>query len=360
MSIAKKRLDSPNNRRIDWIDAAKGIGIILVVFSHLTTNGDPNRIFMFSFHMPLFFFLSGFVFNNNHSFKTFFLKRLRALYLPYILFLIFDCLSGLAINILKNGFSFSKIGEIISLFFQHLIGYDLNLSEYLLNAPIWFMCALFFVEIYFYFLVKLPKIVPAACAVLFMPLSAIEIIKLPFCLNYFFAVSVFLILGYLSKNALITLFEDYALRFRPRERNIILFAVGLIFAVAVYFLSSVNGMVSMQSLSLKNRFFYYTCAILGIVSVLLFARLLQKVRILCFYGKNSIVILCLHYYLCRFIIPAGFQILGLRSYLYHPLTELLLLVFVMAVMYPVILFCNKHLGFLFGKKRTKETLNKSR
>lgn len=50
--------------RILWVDAAKGIGIAMVVFSHLTEPGQGSRTFVFSFHMPLFFFLSGVVFST--------------------------------------------------------------------------------------------------------------------------------------------------------------------------------------------------------------------------------------------------------------------------------------------------------
>ena len=46
--------------RIDWIDVAKGLAIILVVAGHA---GFPILVegAIYSFHMPLFFMTSGFV-----------------------------------------------------------------------------------------------------------------------------------------------------------------------------------------------------------------------------------------------------------------------------------------------------------
>ena len=44
--------------RIEWIDFAKGLTILLVVVGHTISNG-LIRGSIFSFHMPLFFFLSG-------------------------------------------------------------------------------------------------------------------------------------------------------------------------------------------------------------------------------------------------------------------------------------------------------------
>jgi len=60
-----------NNTRTDWVDYAKGIGIILVVYGHLLSSGYhaglaiPKHFFelsdsiVYSFHMPLFFLLAG-------------------------------------------------------------------------------------------------------------------------------------------------------------------------------------------------------------------------------------------------------------------------------------------------------------
>ncbi len=60
-----------NNARKDWVDYAKGIGIILVVYGHLLSSGYhaglaiPDRFFelsdsmVYAFHMPLFFLLAG-------------------------------------------------------------------------------------------------------------------------------------------------------------------------------------------------------------------------------------------------------------------------------------------------------------
>ncbi|MDB4201501.1 hypothetical protein N9763_00715 [Polaribacter sp.] len=42
-----------NTQRIDWIDQAKGFGIILVVYGH---NFPSIEDYIYSFHMPLFFF----------------------------------------------------------------------------------------------------------------------------------------------------------------------------------------------------------------------------------------------------------------------------------------------------------------
>lgn len=50
--------------RIVFVDVAKGIGILLVIIGHVVPYGDNYLSrFIFGFHMPLFFILSGFTFD---------------------------------------------------------------------------------------------------------------------------------------------------------------------------------------------------------------------------------------------------------------------------------------------------------
>lgn len=69
-----------------WIDVAKGIGIILVVLGHVTRNENLIRI-IYSFHMPLFFFLGGWIINRNCGKniinKQYIKKKFANLILPF-------------------------------------------------------------------------------------------------------------------------------------------------------------------------------------------------------------------------------------------------------------------------------------
>ena len=52
--------------RYEYIDITKGIGILLVVWAHILLVGWTHR-FIYAFHMPLFFFMSGYLFNSVKS-----------------------------------------------------------------------------------------------------------------------------------------------------------------------------------------------------------------------------------------------------------------------------------------------------
>lgn len=85
--------------RIDWVDIAKGIGIVLVVVGHTLrglANADlmawtpvPRFVdqFIYSFHMPLFFLLSGLFLTRSVSklsFTQFLADKCRTILYPYV------------------------------------------------------------------------------------------------------------------------------------------------------------------------------------------------------------------------------------------------------------------------------------
>jgi len=73
----------PNNR-IAWIDALKGFGMVLVILGHMTIP-DIARRFIFSFHMPLFFFISGYLYRNEFS-KRWLARKIDSLLVPYVVY----------------------------------------------------------------------------------------------------------------------------------------------------------------------------------------------------------------------------------------------------------------------------------
>ena len=89
--------------RIDWIDVAKGIAIILVVAGHV---GYPTmgKAVIYSFHMPLFFMASGFVLfrHPEHSIKELFIRLIRGIIVPYVCFNIATILFYKGIDIVST------------------------------------------------------------------------------------------------------------------------------------------------------------------------------------------------------------------------------------------------------------------
>lgn len=83
--------------REEWCDIAKGILIFLVVFGHCIQNIEiPTLglgyvyVIIYSFHMPAFFILSGYLFKNKKERSIIFIKRkIKKLIIPAFCFLPF-------------------------------------------------------------------------------------------------------------------------------------------------------------------------------------------------------------------------------------------------------------------------------
>lgn len=69
-----------------WIDYAKAIGITTVVMGHSVYTNPHIVDVIFLFHMPLFFFISGYLFNAKKSIADITKSNLKTLLVPYILF----------------------------------------------------------------------------------------------------------------------------------------------------------------------------------------------------------------------------------------------------------------------------------
>lgn len=90
----------PGGGRLEWIDVARGIGIIAVVMGHVWTRG-PVRDAMYSFHMPLFFLLSGLL-SRPQPVARFTLRQLATQMRPYVAFLLLLIVADQIIEPLKG------------------------------------------------------------------------------------------------------------------------------------------------------------------------------------------------------------------------------------------------------------------
>lgn len=126
-------------KRLPYIDIAKGIGILLVALAHNGTAAYAPFLhhWIYSFHMPLFFFLSGMFFKPDISFLDLLRRRFDSLLKPFF-FGIFLIYFG-AIFFDKMGLSIAW-GRIVKAMYAN--GY------YLDWVAMWFLPALFTVNLF--------------------------------------------------------------------------------------------------------------------------------------------------------------------------------------------------------------------
>lgn len=193
-----------HRQRILWVDVARGIAIILVFFGHLGDSWFPSLTTIFTaiytFHMPLFFLLSGLFFNPAWIWKTLITRRAKTLLVPYYVFSVF-ALIGPITRLLKPSLytSAGKSAEVHPL----SAVFDIILARG--NSGLWFLWSLF---VAFLLLWILCKIVRTHSLLLFIILTIFicinfalaqfpEVADLPFQIGKLFEATAYVGFGYL-------------------------------------------------------------------------------------------------------------------------------------------------------------------
>ena len=97
MTRKENFLDFKNqiDNRIEWMDLAKGIGIVMVVWAH---SAGPGSSYIEQFHMPLFFMLSGILYKEKEI-KKFIRGKVISLYIPFVVLnVLFDIIQFFKFN----------------------------------------------------------------------------------------------------------------------------------------------------------------------------------------------------------------------------------------------------------------------
>lgn len=131
--------------RIGYLDIAKGILIVFMVYGHVFLSG-PLRQYIYSFHMPAFFCVSGILLHYSSSLSKSFFSVVKSKVLALLVPLAFFELFGILTDILRFGFTLNLFG-----YAYNTLSLDLN------NGPCWFLWALFVDEILFIGILKLTK-----------------------------------------------------------------------------------------------------------------------------------------------------------------------------------------------------------
>ncbi len=141
---ASAAVNRPADGRLFWVDVAKSIGIFLIVFSH-ADQGDFTESFLWTFHVPLFFFISGYL--TRPQTATDFLGGLRRkLVLPYVFSYIVIALISLVV----------WHGGDVHWLLRALAGivYGTHSYPYFVNDALWFLPSLVTVEILYVFCIR--------------------------------------------------------------------------------------------------------------------------------------------------------------------------------------------------------------
>ena len=150
------RLVNPigGGKRLDYNDLAKAFGMLAIIWGHIRLTGWSNA-FVYAWHIPLFFFLSGMVFNKCKyaDFRTFFMKKVKSLLVPYVIFSFLTWFVWAAFSLVTHAQVDSYWMPLAQTFIAQGSGGFL-----VHNVPLWFVTCLFVMEVIYYFLSGFKKV----------------------------------------------------------------------------------------------------------------------------------------------------------------------------------------------------------
>lgn len=369
-------------KRIYYLDIAKGIGVFLMILGHVPDLSIPARQFITSFHMPLFFILSGMIIRatgeETREMGAVVRRKLRSIAVPYAVFSVLSlCVELFCISVLK-------IGEW-SIFSEHLFA-----TVCLCGASVfWFLPALFFGELIFLGVRK--KTSGAACgiAVVFMLAAAYAGLlgvnylqatcdnTVAYSYLFLFARAVlrvffgaaFVAAGYLGYG-LVEKFlrEKNGEEVRKTGKLLQGLVLGIALMAVTLFVSLRNGITDMNYMVYNNILLYLVTSLCGSGAIILFSSALESffktvpLRICMYYGRNSLVVMMTHtpFYI---MYVAARVTYGINHHIF-PLGQVLLclcmVIGVLIIEIPVVELLNRYLPFLLGRRRSAKIYDVNR
>ena len=305
---------SSSGKRIAYLDLAKGICIVLVMFFHVkgivgrSYTIDP---FLTSFRLPLYFFLSGLFFRDYGGLGRFVRKKTNRLLVPFFAFYLFGSVFLPTVLDRLFGIGFSTPTGVAALWAFIWPG---NYP----NIPIWFLWCLFLVNVLFWLLRRLSAgittrlcvrqnasgwamaLLAACCLLVYVAGSGLHRHFMADVGNLFKALESlpFFCLGYVVGQSGGLTALDSASRLRVTVSFVLFFAVCLMASLFVPH-DSVGVFLVCHLLSGMS----------GALMVVALARLLRRVPLLSYLGRYSIIVLLTHGLLVKALTPLVHRLL---------------------------------------------------
>lgn len=315
--------------RLTYLDVAKGIGILLIVIGHVYAYNKQivDRFFviwLYSFHMPLFFIISGMLIahKNEDNILKFVAKRIKGILIPYAFFSIFSILVFAFVDDFNRSLILRNIKRTI-----FGLGIDV----------LWFLPTLFFSEIIF---ITIKKIIKNKYLVI---ICSAAIYAVGNILTKYNGILV-LFIGRICIATGFIMMGNYSLNF-IRKKNM---PIGCIIFISIIqiILSKLNGMVDLNNLVLNNRFLYLINSLIGTYIILETSKLIKQEELV-YWGKNTLIVMATHLNIISLIN----KLFGIEYYGY--ISGLILFVILLGGEKIIIYLINKYIPWIIGK-RTKE------
>lgn len=342
------------SNRIEFIDVAKFIGILFVVWAHAVSRNPKFIMLAYTFHLPLFFALNGYTLKirENENFGQYLYRKLKSYVIPIL------CLGSILIvteQILTHSFRFD-LNYFIDRFFY--------LTEQKRAFPLWFVGALLCSDLLFYFVVKasknkLPFVILISFIILLMGIYY-NSIRGNVVLLWNFDVGmmgvIFVCAGYILKHPALTKVHDFIFKKRwiALIIGVVLFTCG--YLISKYNYDTYHLHLEMWARQYQKYYLTIPAAILCSYGIIAFSFAISN-KVLGELGKTTLVILAFHQILAFHIFGVHIasswwiQVVQVNKpnyyFLYATVETLFSMVMLIALHY---VFAYSPFAFMIGKK----------
>lgn len=319
-------LEIVTKERLNYIDTAKGILMILVVLGHVLINANSIGTVLFkiiyAFHMPAFFIISGILFNTEkwkkRLLKEFVVSRAKHILVPY---LFFEIVGLIFHQIVYMGNKPSIANSVLGIFTINCnVGADWFLITYFIAMILYFCC-----EKYGNKYVRIILLVIAFGFVFSINGNTTE--HIPIVIGRCLIGYAFIYIGHAMKKYFL-------------ESNVVLVILSLIILCIS---AIINPRVELYFCIVSNPIFFLIGSISGTYFILNFSKLIQN-KITNYIGQNTIPILGTHQ-----------NILDLLVWLFGYVTTIKYFVFTLIIVFIgeaiILLVANRICPALIGKKK---------
>ena len=277
--------------RICWVDAVKGVAILLVMFTHLSEQAYPLLTWLSYGYVPIFFVMIGLTYHPICNWKAAIIKRSKRLWIPYLFY---------GVNILiitsllsKNvSFAHGLLGLCYGRYCLYSTGgFELLQGCYYL-APLWFLPCLWVTYLLMQWQDSMQSkwILPVIALAISIATQYTSIL-LPFSIDTCFTAFLFMEMGrHLGKIKNIPLSQTVS--------RIVL----VVCCIAYYIIGAVNGSTNM-SLGIYGQmipwsiFFFLILGITESIGLAILFRWIDSTficQVFAYIGREALRLMCIH------------------------------------------------------------------
>ncbi len=339
--------NAARDTRVPWVDVLKFLGIFAIYLGHFGEKAGKLYPFVYTYHVPLFFFVSGFFADSKdgETFFSFVKKKFQKLMVPYFTFVV--------LSVLMHAIQYDLAADQLQYELQR---YVFAVRNTLLHSSLWFFSCLFVVSVLHRLILMITKRKWIVLAVSLVPACFFQMKQPAWFWNVDSALIylVYYALGNICFSGINKYRYEY-FQFKGRLVYIVLALISFWITVKTYLYGSLYLTLKVLDLPLSIQaealFTVFNTSIILYANIQL-AFLLDRKSLFRNIGKATLA-LCGLEFVTKNILQSVFAMLGLSVNLDTPLITLLYALLCIAVSYKVFVpVLRKYFGRLLGMEES--------